>query len=390
MESFAKALNGLSRISVDVVKSDVLTNLTKNLDFIPASKSSIAEDLFKTFRNSYFKVSDNIVKFEPPNTNSAIKSIDDFNHLVRNGEFFEFYKSLTMDGKIQFDPKVTSKTFQPVEQLFQRTYPDKLFNKISIDDFKRVDDFFEQDSSIVNNIPKSQNELKILYEQNTKFKNIIDKLDKKPKSKLKTFLITLTIGGGVLTLLASIYQASQNMAGCWRYYNENGKTKSCKISQASCKYNSVICQCQQIPQGINDNLCESWDESKEHSECRKCDPNAKSDSAQYLDSKEFISPFDIYRCRGPGTVGEILANVAHVIPSIINTSTDIVSDIFALVKYGIIGLVFITIIVILYRGYQMFLQSKTTAREDYENSPINRHLFEFNRQPPPPPYNDYL
>jgi hypothetical protein len=370
MEALVKALDDVVRVGRNIVKGDVLRNFYKELDEkIPLhAGTNVTGDLIKNLTQAYFKIDNDVVKFEPC---GAIKNVDDFKFSIRNGKFFDMYKNLVDEGKIRKSADISAKTFKPIEDLFQTTFPDHNYNKIMIDDLNKIKSHFGNE--LADTVPRNLDHLKDLYTNNSKFKKFIDDLAERPKSRLKTFLIEITIGGGLIALLNTLYQLSQDMAGCWRYYQtDDGKSASCKINQASCKYPHVVHQCSQIPDVIrnaNPAVCQGWDESKEHVDCRKCDPNAPTQSLQYLDSKDFVKPSDIYRCRGPGTVGEMAANIVNQIPEIIHTSTDIITHIISILKYAIVGIIIVIVIAVVYKGYNIFIGYKTQQQQEPPPSP---------------------
>jgi len=373
MDDLVRALDNVVKAGKNIVKGDVLKDFYKTLDDKIPHNFSGTGDLLKDFTQIYFKVDNDLVKFEPVGT---IKTIDDYKFAIRNGKFFDMYKDLVQKGKISKHAGITGDSFKPIQELFQKTFPDHSYNRIMVDDLNKVKSHFGD--TVTNTAPARMEDLADLYHTNTKFKKFIDELAERPKSEVRTFLCKVLIGGGVVALLAALYQLSQDMAGCWRYYqDDNGQTLSCKISQASCKYPHVVNQCSQIPEVIrnaNPGVCQGWDEGKENSACRKCDPNAKTDSPQYLDAKDFVKPSDMYRCRGPGTIGEMAANIIHIIPNIIHDGGDIIVHIFSILKYAVIGAIIIIIVVIFYKAYNLLIGYKSNQYPTQEPPPYSEKI----------------
>ncbi len=171
------------------------------------------------------------------------------------------------------------------------------------------------------------NALKTFYNENLKFRNLIDNLGRTGKRRtIKGTFATMVIGGGgmfiVEEILSSIVKNKNAKSGCWRTYTTSTfskQKKECLILEASC---GIVIQtgfdrtglpiCGKIPKIINEKTCEGWNDG-EGSVCRSCNPLANG-SKQFLPREEFVDPFDTYECKEPVDLLDVIVDVAEHFP----------------------------------------------------------------------------
>lgn len=227
-----------------------------------------------------------------------------------------------------------------------------------------------------------------LYRTNKRFRKLIDNMENAPKFYKKPFIVvkglfgTIVLGFGIYALFNSLVKQAKEMAGCWRVYiTRSGEISACKITHCSCinkEYNPKNV-CARLPKIENiSSVCRGFPNPEKdiaNAECRKCDVDAPENSQQYLSPEEMIDPKDVYLCRPQPNVGTLLSEFIADLPKQIwdgvNTTFDVLVDIF---KYGAIFILsgfFVWIILKLWNWYKQI--TAVSDEDEKERSKLSEH-----------------
>jgi hypothetical protein len=356
MGSFARGLSRLKGLTRDVKIFNNLTDIKASLktDLQFHKSKSVADEIARPLSDVFSGIIDDIritdehgIDFTGP---TKQLDLDKFINDVRRGDMTSFSSFYETKNGVKLDNNVVSN----ISNYMKETFPDFKLNEY----FKNVDELkFGKlnHKALWETKPYELDSLKQMYSTDPKFKKLIDNLNEyaekttgklRKKITLKGVFYTFLIGGGAFLILQELSHVAKTAAGCYRIYKDtDGKLTSCKISQCSCKFPQIGRHkaCTQVPKNVNELTCVDWpnkdDVGNENTgkNCRSCDPNAPKDSKQYLDPSNFVDSKDVYQCREPPSIGEIITDVIHDLPGkVIDTVTDTVNIVLEIVKYGAI------------------------------------------------------